>query len=197
VNTSWRDMNPQEQVAYWQHQARRHEDRVKAMSDYDQLKQVAAEHERLVTAAQTDHERAVAEARRQGHADALTAAGSQLVEQWVRASAANRLPEEGVNALLDGMDRSRFLSADGAVDTAKVATYVNQIASMATPPQTPGQPATHAVPATQPPGNQPLVRAPAGGAPDFGQGQPGSARPSGLAAGREIARQRFAQAAKK
>ncbi len=195
-NTGWRDMQPAEQVAYWQHQARRHEDRVKAMADYDQLKAVAAEHERLVTASQTEHERAVAEARRQGHAEALAAASGQLVEQWVRARAAGRIPEESVNALLDGLDRSRFLSSDGGVDTDKVTSFVNTLAPVATPPQTPGQPAPQAAPAAQPPGNQPLVRTPAGGAPDFGQGQPGTARPSGLAAGREIARQRYAQANK-
>ncbi len=55
-NTPWRDMKPEEQVAYWQHQARRHEDRVKSMADYDQLKQVEAEYQRIREANQTEQE---------------------------------------------------------------------------------------------------------------------------------------------
>lgn len=197
-NTPWRDMQPAEQVAYWQHQARRHEDRVKAMGDYDQLKQVEAEYSKLREASQTEQEKLVAEARRQGHSEAIAAASGQLVEQWVRAAAAGRLHEDSVNALLGGLDRTRFLSQDGGgVDTAKVYALVNSIAptAVASPQPTPGQPATPAAPA-QPATAQPLVAAPAGGVPDFGQGQPATSRPSGLAAGREIARQRFAQAKK-
>ncbi len=197
-NTPWRDMQPAEQVAYWQHQARRHEDRVKSMDDYDQLKQVAAEYQRIREANQTEQEKLVADARRQGHAEALAAAGGQLVEQWVRAATAGRLPQESVNALLGGLDRARFLK-DGAVDTDKVYAFVNSIApaAVAQPQVQPGQPAAPTAPATAPAGTQPLVAAPAGGAPDFGQGQPATSRPSGLAAGREIARQRFAAQAKK
>lgn len=201
ANTPWRDMAPDQQVAYWQHQARRHEERVKSMGDYDDLKRTSEEYQRLVAASQTEQERAVAEARRQGHAEALSAAGGQLVEQWMRAATAGRIPEESVNALLEGLDRSRFLSKDGGVDTGKVYAFVNSIApapAAASQPQpTPGQPAGQAAPAAQPAGIQPLVRTPAGGAPDFGQGQPGTSRPSGLAAGREIARQRFAAQQKK
>lgn len=196
ANTPWRDMTPDQQVAYWQHQARKHEDRVRGMSDYDQLRQKADEYERLVTASQTEHERAVAEARRQGHASALAEAGGQLVEQWLRAAAAGRLPEESVNALLAGLDRSRFLTPQGGVDTDKVYALVTSVAppsaSAPTAPAngTPGQPVQ---PAPQP------VQAPPSAAPtrgpDFGQGHPGSAKPTGLAAGRDIARQRFGLAA--
>jgi hypothetical protein len=164
------------------------------MSDYDQLKATADEYQRLVTASQTEHERAVAEARRQGHATALAEAGGQLVEQWLRAAAAGRLPEESVNALLAGLDRSRFLNQQGGVDTDKVYALVNSVAIAQPAPAapaagTPGQPAPAAQPVQPPPPAAP----PRG--PDFGQGNPGSARPTGLAAGREIARQRFAAAA--
>jgi hypothetical protein len=193
-------MQPAEQVAYWQHQARKHEQRVRDMGDYDQLRTKADQYETLVAASQTDHERAVAEARRQGHAEALTAAGGQLVEQWLRAAAAGRLGEESVNALLDGLDRSRFLTKQGGVDTDQVYTLVNSVApSPASAPAapatgTPGQPAVAGVqPAGQPmhpsAAVQPFVAPPRG--PDFGQGQPGAAKLSGLARGRELARQRY------
>lgn len=207
-NTPWRDMQPAEQVAYWQHQARKHEQRVREQGDYDQLRQKAEQYEALVAASQTEHERAVAEARRHGHAEALAAAGGQLVEQWLRAAAAGRLGEESVNALLAGLDRQRFLTAQGGVDTDKVYALVN---SVAPPPAsapavsttgTPGQqPAAATVvwtagqvqPVPQPvqaSAGVPQVAAPTRG-PDFGQGQPGAAKLSGLARGRERARQRF------
>lgn len=188
ANTPLAQMTAEEQVAYWKHQARKHEDRVKSMADYDQLRQTADEYQRLVEASQTEHERAVAEARRQGHAEALAAAGGQLVEQWVRAAAAGRLPTESVNALLEGLDRTRFLSRDGGVDTDRVYAFVNSLASVAAPATVlaqQGAPVQPAAPAAAP------VVTPTGG-PDFGQGHPSSSRPSGLEAGREIARRRLA-----
>lgn len=193
ANTALAQMTAEQQAEYWRHKARKHEDRNKATSDYDQLKQQATEYQKLVEAQQTEHQRAVTEARRQGHAAALTEAGGQLVEQWVRAAAAGRLAQESVDALLGGLDRSRFLHPNGGVDTDKVYALVSSIAPAAPassapaagapgqPPQ-PGQPAPVPAPA-------PVVR-PAG-APDFGQGQPSAPTASGLEAGREIARKRF------
>lgn len=196
ANTPWRDMTAPQQVAYWQHQARRHEDRVKQMGDYDQVKQQAEEYQRMVVAQQTEHQRAVADAHRQGRDQALAETGGQLVEQWVRAAAAGRIPQESVNALLTGLDRRAFLTAQGGVDTDKVFQFVYSVA--------PQQPVSAPAPGAAIPGLQPQVTvppptqqvvpqipAPAGG-PDFGQGQPAAPKTSGIAAGREIARQRFA-----
>jgi hypothetical protein len=183
ANTPISEMTAKQQVAYWRTQSRRHEDRVKAMSDYDKYKDSYDEYQRLLTASQTEQEKAVAEAHRQGRATALAEAGGQLVEQWVRAAAAGRLADESVNALLAGLDRTRFLHANGGVDTDKVYQFVGSIAPAPAPP------ADGASAQPPPPAAAPVVT-PARG-PDFGQGQPSSARPSGLEAGREIARQRF------
>lgn len=196
ANTPWRDMRPDEQLAYWQHQARRHEERWKGMSDYEQLKATAQQYQQVIESSQTEHERALAEARRQGHASALEQAGAQLVDQWIRAAAINRLPDESVNALLSHLDRKAFLDAQGGVDTAKVYAYVGTIAPApqqppAVPPVTPpGQQPPAVAPGPVPPPQQVLPYAPPGG-PDFGQGNPGSAEPSGLAAGAAIAAKRF------
>jgi hypothetical protein len=184
-NTPIAQMTVEQQVAYWKTQSRRHEDRVKSMADYDQMKTAYDEYQRLLTASQTQHEKDVAEARRQGHATALSEAGGQLVEQWVRAAAAGRLADESVNALLAGLDRSRFLHANGGVDTDKVYQFVGSIA-----PAAPAQPAVVGGAAAGAPPAVPGVPAPSR-VPDFGQGAPSSARPSGLEAGRELARQRF------
>lgn len=199
ANTPWRDMTGEQQVAYWQHQSRKHEQRVNAMADYEQLKTKAAEYEQHLQATQTEQQRAVAEARRQGAAEALAGANNQIVEQWVRSAAHGRLAPESVDALLAGLNRAAFVT-DGQVDTARVWSFVSslapapiqqQAASVAGPVGVPGAPAAvPAVPAAPPaqPPQQPLAQG-----PDFGQGQ-GSAPPvGGLERGREIAQRRFAK----
>lgn len=189
-HTPLASMTSNQQAEYWRHRARKHEDRNKGMSDYDALKTKAAEYERLVAASQTEAERAVAEATRQGHATALKEFGGQLVDQWVRVHTAGRLPEESVNALLGGLDRAQFIDTNGVVDTAKVQTFVNSIVPAATAPPAPGAP-----PAGPGGGQPPVVPAPQPPAPprgpDLGQGTPSNAPKSGLEAGRELARARF------
>lgn len=128
ANTPWRQMTPEQQVSYWQHQSRRHEARVTQMSDYDQLRQTAQQYQQLVEQSQTAHERAVTEARRQGAAEATAAVGSRLVAAELRAAAVGRLHPEGVNALMQGLDHSKFLAPDGNVDTDRVAAYVDAVA---------------------------------------------------------------------
>lgn len=193
ANTPWREMNPEQQVAYWQHQSRRHEARVQAMGDYDQLKNTAAEYQRVMEANQTEHQRAVAEALRQGRTEATTENSSQLVEQWVRVAAVGRLAPESVDALLAGLNRQAFV-ANGVVNTDKVWNFVSSLVPQ--PGQTQPQqtvPSTAPAPAPQP--GQPPAAQPVGpsGAPDFGQGQPPVPRPAGLEAGRLIAQQRYAK----
>lgn len=184
ANTPIAEMTAKQQASYWRTQARKHEDRVKAQSDYDKYKTAFDEYQRLIAASQTEQEKAVAEAHRQGRATALAEAGGQLVEQWVRAAAAGRLADESVTALLAGLDRSRFLHENGGVDTDKVYQFVGSIAPAVAPVAPDGQ----GVPVN--PAQPPVTAAPAR-VPDFGQGTPASARPSGLEAGRAIARQRF------
>jgi hypothetical protein len=195
TSTPQSQMSAEQQLAYWKHKARVHEDRHKAMSDYDELKQTAEKYQQLVAASQTEHERAVAEAHRQGRVEALTEAGTQLVDQWLRVAIGDRLPKESVDALLEPLDRKRFLNQSGAVDTDRVYAYAASVAPAA-PQQQQGQqqPAgqgTGQQPVQQP---QPLVPAPPR-APDFGQGQPTSPPRNPLEAGRERARARFAKSA--
>lgn len=193
-HTPLASMSQAQQAEYWRHKARRHEDRNKAMSDYDALKETAAKYNQLVTASQTEQERAVAEATRQGRESALKEYGGQLVEQWFRVHTAGRLPEESVNALLSGLDRAQFVDANGNVDTAKVATFVNSIVPTVTPAPAPA-PAPVVPPADPGGGQPPAVPVPQPPAPprgpDLGQGTPINPPKSGLEAGRELARARF------
>lgn len=189
-HTPLASMTANQQSEYWRHKARRHEDRVKGMSDYDTLKETAAKYSQLVAASQTEQERAVAEATRQGHATALKEFGGQLVEQWFRVHTAGRLPEESVNALLSGLDRTQFIDANGNVDAVKVQTFVNSIVPAARPATVPA-PAGAGPGSGQPPAAPaPQPTAPPRG-PDLGQGTPTNPPKSGLEAGRELARARF------
>lgn len=202
ANTALAEMSEAQRTEYWRHKARRHEERNKAMSDYDQLKAQAEQYQTLVTASQTEKQREVAEAHRQGRTEALTEAGTRLVDQWMRAATYGRLPEESVNALLLGLDRKAFLTAAGDVDTAKVYAFVGSLIPPAAPaapavgdPAAAGNPGLQQNPPAPPAVPPGMVPAPASTTPpggvDFGQGHPGQSKPTGLAAGREIARQRF------
>ena len=211
ANTPLEQMTEGQQLAYWRRYARQHEQRVQSMGDYDQLKETAQKYQDLVTASQTDQQRAVAEAEARGKQQGVIEAGTRLVDGWMQAAAAGRLPQESVNALLQGVNRQAFLKPTGEVDTDKVYAFVNSIV----PPV--AQPVAAVVPAMAQPvtGNgqpgqvqgqvpgQPVlvpqmvtwsgpVAAPQQvQAPDFGQGQPVAARPSGIEAGKAIAAARY------
>jgi hypothetical protein len=185
-------MTSVQQAAYWKHQARKHEDRVKAMANYDELKSAYDKYQELLTASQTEQEKAVAAARQAGAQEAMAQVGGQLVEQWFRSTVAGRLDDDRVNTILDGLDRRQFLGQNGSVDADKVRTFVEMLI--------PAQPAASAATSVPEAGQQPaapavnpaLAPAPPR-LPDFGQGAPARSRPSGLEAGREIARARFGQ----
>lgn len=188
--TALAEMTEAQRSEYWRHKARKHEERNKQMGNYEELKARAEQYDALVAASQTEHEKAVAEARRQGAAEATTAANGKLVEAYVRAAAAGRLDDQRVNTLLEGLDRSRFVGANGEVDTDRVTQFVAAFA----PPAPTGQPAG-TDPASQSPGQQPTLAGPPAAAaptrvPDLGQGQYQNAPLSGLEAGRAAARAR-------
>lgn len=203
-------MTTDQQLAYWRHYARHHESRWKAVENYPALQEKAQKYDELVTATQTDQQRAVAQAAADARRQAFTEAGSQLVDGWFHAAAAGRLGQESVNAILAGLDRKAYLKPTGEVDTDKVYGLVNSIAP---PPQpvavmpmaapapgqphpAPGQPALVPQMVMAAPAAAPYAYAPAAHVPDFGQGQPAVPRASGLEAGREEARRRFGTATK-
>ena len=102
---------------YWKARARENEQRAKnARTELEQLKREAM----------TDSERAVAEARDTARAEALAEVSGRLVEAEVRTAAAGR--PVNVDALLDGLDRSRFISESGEVDREALTGWLDQLA---------------------------------------------------------------------
>lgn len=119
TTTATSDTDLAAEVAKWQALARKHEDRAKANAN------AAKELDEVRKAAMTDQDKAVAEAREQARVETLKAVGFRVVDAEVRAAAAGRNVD--VDALLEGMDRSRFLTDDGDVDREALSKWVDRI----------------------------------------------------------------------
>ena len=123
------DMTDGQQAAYWRHQARKHEDRVKSMADYDALK---AERDTLKSKTQTADEKALEAAKKEAGEAAAAAERAKLAPRLVsaefKAANAGRIPAEQLKLVLDGLDPSKFLTAEGEVDADKVKQYVDGLA---------------------------------------------------------------------
>lgn len=98
---------------------KKQEARAKANAD------AARELERIKREALPEQERLVAEAIAAARAEVLNEVGSVRVDDAVKLAAAGRNVD--VDALLEGLDRSRFL-ADGQPDTAAITAWVDRIA---------------------------------------------------------------------
>lgn len=106
----------------WKATSRKHEDRSKSNA------QAVRELEELKRSSLSDAEKAIEEARVTARAEALAEIGTRLVDAEFRAATAGRMSDGQRDALLDGLDRRRFLTDDGDVDTDKVRALVDGIA---------------------------------------------------------------------
>jgi hypothetical protein len=175
----WRNLPADQQLAYWMHRSRKHEDRVASMRDYDELKGVKNQYDQLVTSTQSEHERAIAEARRQGEQTAMARGNTMLVEAYARAAAtAHSVDDDAVTEFLETSRLDAFI-VNGQVDTAKVYRHVSRMAPR-TAGQQAGVPAAPAVPAPpvaqagqwpQQPGVATTTLAPGQPAPQWQYGQ--------------------------
>lgn len=107
----------------WQTLARKHEDRAKSNAD------AAKELEKVRRESMTEQERIADEARQAGRAEALTEVASDRVDDAVRVAVAGRGVD--VEALLEGLDRRRFITDDHRPDTDAIQAWVDRIAPQA------------------------------------------------------------------
>lgn len=164
------EMTPAERVAYDRHQREQNRARKAewtAATGGRTAAEVKADLEELAALRLeklTPPERAIEDARRDARAAALKETAPLLVRAEFKAAVAGRLTPEELNDLLEPMDLTKFLTPTGEVDTDKVTRYT-----------------TDHIP---------------GGTkqwPDMGQGRRGTAaKTTGVAAGRELAKQRQA-----
>ena len=108
------------EVEKWKQFARKHEERAKANSN------AAKELEKLKQASMTEQEKAVEQARAEARAEALREVGVSLVEAQVKVAANGRGVD--VDALLEGLDKTKFLNGDGQPDTEAITKWVDRIA---------------------------------------------------------------------
>lgn len=119
ANTPVKDMTPEQQAAYNLHQARKHEDRVKAFGDWtpEKIAQLQQERDDLKTKTQSAEQNAIDEATEKGRAEVRAILAAERVKNTLATELIGRVPD--ANALLD-LDRSKFIKGDGAdVDAIK------------------------------------------------------------------------------
>lgn len=113
----------------WKALARKHE------ADF---KKTARELDGFKQASMSDQEKAVAAAvdaaRNEARTETLRTVGSRLVDAEVKAAAAGRAVD--VEALLEGLDRSRFLDDEGEPNVKAITAWVDRIAPAPQPGQT-------------------------------------------------------------
>lgn len=87
--------------------------------------------EDLEKQAMTDTEKAIAQAKADARSEVLGEVGSKLVDAEVRAAAAGRTVD--VEALLEGLDRRRFLTDDGDADRDAIGGWIDRVAPKGDP----------------------------------------------------------------
>jgi len=96
------------------------------------LQAATAQLEQLRQSSMSDQEKAVSKAREDGKAEArqsvLKEVGGRLVDAHLTAALAGRMDDEQRSALLDGLDRTRFLTGDGDVDVKALTAWVDRVA---------------------------------------------------------------------
>lgn len=110
----------QAEIDKWKAAARKHEDRAKANAN------AAKELEQVKQASMSDQEKAVELAKAQARTEALLEVAVDRVDDSVKLACAGRNVD--VDALLEGLDRTRFVTDDGKPDTDAITAWVDRIA---------------------------------------------------------------------
>lgn len=81
----------------------------------------------LRAASLSDQERAVAEAKAAGAADAAKAAAPRLVRAEFRAAAAGRVDKDTLDAYLEDIDLGKFVADDGEPDVKAIEARIKRL----------------------------------------------------------------------
>jgi hypothetical protein len=137
ANTPIAEMTEAQRTEYWRHKARKHEDWANERRDYDDLKAKATQYDALSDASKTEQQRAIETARAEAtetvRAEERSKANIRLVDAEMRAAVAGRLTPEQLAVILDPIDRTKFVNADGEVDNEKIIAFVAGVAPAAEP----------------------------------------------------------------
>lgn len=105
------------ELAKWKELARKNEQQAKAnLKELDSLK----------AKSMTEQEKAVDAAKSEGRIEALREVGVKLANASIRVAAAGRNVD--VDALLEGVDASKFIDANGDPDERLISAWMNRVA---------------------------------------------------------------------
>jgi hypothetical protein len=123
-NTPVKDMQPAEQAAYYKHQNRKAEDRLRSYGDItpEKLLELTRERDELRASTQSESEKAIEDAKEQGRAEVRAVLAAERVRSALASALNGRVPD--ADALLD-LDRSVFVKGDKA-DTDAIKTWVEK-----------------------------------------------------------------------
>lgn len=168
-NTPVAEMTVPQQASYWKARARANEAGQRAaQAALEAAKPKIEGYDALEASTKTDQERAVENAKKEAdaaaRADERSRGSLALVGAEFRAAAKGVLAPEALAGLLEDIDRSKYVLADGTVDLERIEKRVTELAPK------PADPAA------------PLERKPA----DLGQGRRTPAATSGLDTGKAL-----------
>lgn len=95
---------------------------------FDDFKAKAEQFDTLEAASRTDQERAVAEARAEGRAEAVGESTPRVVRAEFKAAAKGVLTSEQLTALIEDLDLSKYVTESGDADEEKVAKKISAFA---------------------------------------------------------------------
>lgn len=132
-NTKAEDMTPEQQAAYYRHQARKHEDRNKEWQrtldgkTAEEIKAEREELEKLRAKERTEAENAVEDAKKSTKAEVIKEFGTKLVAAEFKA-VLSHVDEDRRGQIIENLDLSKFISDNGDVDTDKVKSAAAALA---------------------------------------------------------------------
>lgn len=147
LSTPLEQMSGEQREAYWKHQSKKHEGRVKSLGgvtpeELAELREAKAERDAAKAENATAAEKLAAQAAEKATADTRAVLQPALIEARLDAAAARAgVGEDALRAAVEFIDVQKFLATDGTVDAAKVSAFVASITpAKGTPPPAPKGP---------------------------------------------------------
>lgn len=122
ADTSVKDMTPEQQAAYWKHQSRKHEDRVKAYGNLtpEQALKAAEDAEEARKSALSVTDRAIEEATERGRTEAAGKVASSVADAALRMALRGRVIDGAL-----AFNRPSFVK-DGVADLDALEAWVDE-----------------------------------------------------------------------
>lgn len=129
ANTAVEAMKPEEQTAYWRNQAKVQQEARKAAekqtAGLEELREKAAKWEKHAVESQTEHEKALNQAREEARREGENLGAQRYLGDAVRArfQALTGRSEEDTDTAFAVVDIGKFIAPDGAIDVQKIQNF--------------------------------------------------------------------------